>query len=86
MSIVTFPRAYRHPLPADAIPAGRERHAIVFPMKSKWAVMEMDDGGGSLTGGLSKAQAILHAVDLAIEYCGTFEVRNSPPDEDGAAA
>jgi hypothetical protein len=86
MTVITFPKAYRKPLPPDAIPAGRERHAIVFPYNGKWSFMEMDEGGGNLIGGLTKRQAIISAVELVLDYCGTLEVRNTPMDECGGAA
>lgn len=82
MTVVQFPRQYRAPLPDDAFPRGRERHAIVFPMDGKWAFMEMDEGGGSLVSGLTKHQALQSAVELAMEYGGTFELQNGSIDDE----
>lgn len=87
MSVIKFPRTYRQPLPHDAVPIGKERHGVVFPVDAMWAFMETDEGGGSLVTGLTKEQAMVAGFELVMEYRGTLEIRNTPPDDElGGAA
>jgi hypothetical protein len=81
MTVVKFPRCYRHPLPEDAIPRGRDRHATVCPLDGKWALIEQDDGGGFIASGLTKRQAIQSALEIVMEYRGTMTVLNHNPDD-----
>ena len=78
MTVVQFPGKCRAPLPDDAFPRGRERHAVVFPVNGKWAIVEEDDGGASYVSGLTKHQALQAAVELAKQYGATFTVQNVP--------
>jgi hypothetical protein len=78
--IIKLPVNFRKPLPPDAFPSGRERHAVVYPDDGAWCVMETDEDGGSIVSGLTKAQAVQHAVEIVLIYHGTMEVTNTPPD------
>lgn len=86
MSVIKFPREYRQPLPDDAVPLGKERHAVIFPIDAMWAFMETDEGGGHLVTGLTKEQAVVSGFELVMEYRGTLEIRNTPPEEPEGAA
>jgi hypothetical protein len=86
MTVVAFPRRYRHQLPADAIPSGKDRHAYVFPHEGKWAVLECDEGGGSFFTSLTKAQAVQTGIELVMDYTGTLEVRNTSLYDDEVSA
>lgn len=81
MTVVNFPAVFRHRLPDDAVPKGKDRHAEVFPYQGKWAVIHTDDGGGSFRTDLTKRQAVADAIDLVMNYCGTLTVTNHNPDE-----
>jgi hypothetical protein len=81
MTVVNFPRQYRPPLPADAIPSGRDRHAVVCPFEGAWALIETDDGGGSIATGLTKDQAVHGGIELVMRYRGTLQVLNVCADE-----
>lgn len=81
-NVVCFPKPFKCPLPADAIPQGKDRHAMVFPWEGKWAMIETDDGGGSYVTGLTKEQAVQGAVELVMQYRGTMCLRNEPPESD----
>lgn len=87
MSVIDFPKGvHRRRLPEDAIPFGKDRHAIIFPMDGKWAIAHQDEGGGSLVSGLTKEQAMEDGINLVMEYRGTLSVRNDNPDEAGGVA
>ena len=80
--VINFPVRFKHQLPLDAIPEGRARHVVVFPDDGAWSVMETDEGGGSLFGGMSKAQAVNIALEAVLVYRATMEVRNAPLDDE----
>lgn len=75
-NVVRFPKRYRHPLPADAIPSGKDRYGWVFPYEGKWAFLESDDGGSSFITGVTKQQAMDMAVELVMDYRGTLRIDN----------
>jgi hypothetical protein len=82
MTVIQFPRRYRHPLPEDAIPRGRDRHVLVCPLYDKWVVVEQDESGGFLTSGMTKSQVITAALETVMTYNGTKQVLNHNPDDD----
>ena len=79
--IVDFPKRFRHQLPSDAIPRGRERFGEVFPLDGAWVFVATDDGGGHIMAGLTKAQAMNEGLRLVLDYAGTLTVLNHNPDE-----
>jgi hypothetical protein len=74
--VVPFPKPYRHPLPPDAIPRGRERHVVVFPRRGKWSCLDSDDGGCSQADGMTKERAIQAGLEYVMEMTATMEVIN----------
>jgi hypothetical protein len=82
--LIKFPRRYRCPPPNDAVPQGRERHITVYPSDGKWALMQTDEGGGHISGGMTKRQAVSFGIELVLEYCATLEVRNTALDDETA--
>lgn len=87
MSVIQFPTLPRRiPLPEDAIPVGKDRHACIFPMEGKWAIAEMDEGGGSLASGLTKQQAVERGLEIVMHYRGTLSIHNHNPDENQGVA
>ena len=83
-AIVHFPKPFRHPLPADAIPSGKKRHAVVFPFEGAWAILETDETGGSFFTGLTKARALASGIEVVEIYRGTLSVVNRNIDDDEA--
>ncbi len=75
--IIQFPKGFRHTLPPDAIPRGRERHVYVFPSRGAWAWQECDEDGGSLVDNLTKSEAIDQAMEWVAKYNATLSIHNN---------
>jgi hypothetical protein len=68
---------FRHQLPADAKPNGRERDVSIHPAPDGWGVWQSDDGGGCCLGaGLSKAEALRIASEFVLKWNATMSLSN----------
>jgi len=77
MNVVRFPKQFRHPLPADAPTSQRVSSVYVFPDQGKWAVLESDDGGGSLFTFRTRDEALAAGIDWLRHRQGALVVQNS---------
>jgi hypothetical protein len=76
-TVVSFPRKFRHPLPADAPTRGREIDVYIYPEEGLWQVLECDDGGGSMATFSSRSAALAAGIEWLRFRCGTLRVQNS---------
>lgn len=69
MSVVPFPKPFRHPPPPDAIPNGRASMVEIVPWDGGWWAIGMDNGGAMM---LAQRAPKEQAIEAGLRWVRLF--------------